>query len=228
MANIEFFNAVIKDLENKKSLFVLCDGYDGWNYGYPINPICLNYEEYRAFVNYLQNKFHFDLENCIIQHSGWDCILPDYLIDDIGKRVATVTRFPSLIVIENEIPTEEDWKRFLFKTKEEKQKTVKEKEELFQKLSFSNVAIDKIVYCGVSKRRKVRLQIDRWNKNKYRKQVRTKLQKHCIRLRRVRAEDAHRLRERHVHRVQLRPRPQVARQHQDPKQAGAELPEHIV
>ncbi|MGN0739979.1 MAG: hypothetical protein ACI4LX_07390 [Treponema sp.] len=60
MSNIDFFNEVINDLKNKRSLFILCDGYDDWNYGYPVNPICLNYDEYKLLVSYLKNKLNFE------------------------------------------------------------------------------------------------------------------------------------------------------------------------
>lgn len=134
MSNIDFFHEVINDLKNNSSLFILCDGYDSWSYGHPINPICLNYDEYRFLVNFLKNKFNFDLEGCIINHSGWDCVLPDCIIKDIGKKVATFTKFPSFIKIKEEIPSEEDWENFLFKTNEEKQKSIEDKKLYFAKL----------------------------------------------------------------------------------------------
>ena len=203
----KLFLKFLNKLEHDIAVFVLCDGYDGWSWGKPYNPIILNYTEYLKLKNYLIRVFQFDIADAISTESSYDCILPEKIANLLGKKIAQICY---LCTSENEVPTEENWDNYFYQSKEEKQKSIKAKEALLQKLGFSNVAIDKIAYCGVSKRQKVRLQIDRWNKNKYRKQVRTKLQKHCIRLQRVRAEDAHRLRQRHFHRIRVRPGEKMA------------------
>ncbi len=174
----KLFLKILNKLEQDIAVFILCDGYDGWSWGKPYNPIILNYTEYLKLKNYLIRVFQFDIADAISTGSSYDCILPEKIANLLGKKIAQICY---LCTSENEVPTEENWDNYFYQSKEEKQKSIKAKEALLQKLGFSNVAIDKIAYCGVSKRREVRLQINRWNKD--RKQTRIKLQKHCIRLR---------------------------------------------
>lgn len=71
-----------------------------------------------------------------IEHNGWDCILPDEIVAYVGKRVTTFTSFPDFIKIETELPAEKDWDKYLFKTADEKQKSVEAKKFLLQKIGF--------------------------------------------------------------------------------------------
>lgn len=134
--HLDLFIDFVNDLKENKAYFILCDGYDGWSWGMPINPICLTFTEYKKILSKLKELFHFDLEKQIVEHNGWDCILPDEVIAHTGKRVATFTSFPDFIKIENELPTEKDWDEYLFQSAEEKQKSVEAKKLLLQKLGF--------------------------------------------------------------------------------------------
>ncbi len=134
--NIEKYQKRINKTIKGKALFILCDGYDGWSWGMPVNPICLTYNEYENFKSKLKELFNFDLENHIVEHNGWDSILPDEIMEYVGKRVTTFTSFPDFIQIDTELPTEKDWDKYLFKTAEEKKKSEKAKEELLKKIGY--------------------------------------------------------------------------------------------
>lgn len=136
MLHIDLFNDFVNDLKENKAFFILCDGYDGWSWGMPVNPICLTYTEYGMLLSKLKVLFNYDLENQIVEHNGWDCILPDEILTYVGKKVTTFTSFPDFIKIDSELPTEQDWDKYLFKTAEEKQKSVEAKKELLQKIGY--------------------------------------------------------------------------------------------
>ena len=99
-----------------------------------INPICFNNDEYKFVLCFLKEKFNYDLEDHIIKHSGWDCIFSEQIINFLGKRVCTFTKFPSFIKINTDIPTQKDWDKFLFKSENERIKSLSEKELFFMKI----------------------------------------------------------------------------------------------
>lgn len=65
MTKAESYALKIEKLKDKLNVFVLCDGYDGWSWGMPVNPICLTYNEYETLLSKLKELFNFDLEKKI-------------------------------------------------------------------------------------------------------------------------------------------------------------------
>ena len=134
MKDLGFYQDCISDLKEKKAYFILCDGYDGWSYGFPVNPICFTYEEYKNILEYIKTVYSFDIEETIINHNGWDCILPPEIEIFFGKKVCTFTSFPPFIKFSTEIPSMDDWNRYLFKNKENIQISIDSKKTILEKI----------------------------------------------------------------------------------------------
>lgn len=106
------FEKSIDKLKRKIAIFVLCDGYNSWNWGMPTNPIIFNYNEYLMLRQYVLEKFQFDIENSICTGSGYDCIVPSNIESFLGKRVCQIFY---MALSEDKVISEEDWNSFFFK-----------------------------------------------------------------------------------------------------------------
>ena len=137
MIDRENFLHLITKLKQKKNLFVICDGYDGWNWGFPINPICFNYKEYIKISDFFKTKFGFDIEQILIKNNKSDCLLSENIICFTNKRVCTFISYPfedDKINKTDFIPSIHDWNKYLFKSEMEINKSSEDKQALLKKI----------------------------------------------------------------------------------------------
>ncbi len=95
------------------------NGYPGFSYGCPQNPIVLNYKEVLIVNEYLIASLKYDLLNSFDSEDSFDLKLPDEVEGFCQKRVVTLARQVS-IYYEND---------------SEKQKAEKEKQTFLSKIS---------------------------------------------------------------------------------------------
>jgi hypothetical protein len=73
---------------NNERVFALHNGYDGYSYGSPRNPVLFTREEMNAIVDCIHNVFSFDIAEEISKSLRHDVVLPGEVVVFIGYRCA--------------------------------------------------------------------------------------------------------------------------------------------
>lgn len=127
----KLFDKSIQRLKNNNAIFVLSDGYEGWSWGTPVNPVLFTYNEYILIRDFLIKKYNYNLENEICNSSGYDCILADEIYKFLEKRVCqffyTGTEKDNVINLDG-------WENILLKTDEEKIFSLDAKKSILDKI----------------------------------------------------------------------------------------------
>jgi hypothetical protein len=75
-------------LSNKDRVFALHNGYDGYSYGSPRNPVLFTCEEMNTIVDCIHNVFSFNIAEEISKSLQHDVVLPGEVVAFIGYRCA--------------------------------------------------------------------------------------------------------------------------------------------
>jgi len=86
-------------------VFALHNGYDGYSYGSPRNPVLFTREEMNSIVDCIHNVFSFDIAEEISKSLQHNVVLPGEIVAFIGYRCAGLY-FPWDFHYESEIEKE--------------------------------------------------------------------------------------------------------------------------